>query len=189
MYRQKLSLTGNHIIDDGVLTLIAVLAMTLLGDLTFEAVDGIFITPQSLLVVFFPLVFGLRIGLVSVLIYLALGGLGYPVFSNGASGWIHFQGITGGFLIAFPIGALIAGAASEWAATSNMPKRFSFITGAIILLVSQSVILLLGSIWTNSIRPNTCHIEDFIPGLLVKTALGTIIFFIFGRILSRVIKS
>ena len=188
MYRTQLSLTGNKLVDDVVFTLLAVIAMSMLGDITFDVVDGISITLQSLFVVFFGLLFGLRIGVASVIIYLLVGGLGLPVFSNGASGWMHFQGITGGFLLAFPIGALIAGAASEWASTSDFPKRFSFITGAVILLVSQSVILLLGSVWANTIRPNTCMIEDFIPGLLVKTALGTILFVVFGRILTHSIK-
>jgi biotin transport system substrate-specific component len=188
MYRSQLSLTGNNIFDDAVFTLLAVIAMSLLGDITFDDADNIPITLQSLLVVFFGLLFGLRIGVASVIIYLLVGGLGLPVFLNGDSGLIPFEGTRGGFLLAFPIGALIAGAASEWAATTDFSKRFSFITGAVILLLSQSVILLLGSIWANALRPNTLLIEDYIPGLLVKTALGTILFVIFGRILYRSTK-
>jgi biotin transport system substrate-specific component len=39
--------------------------------------------------------------LASVVIYLAAGGLGAPVFAGGESGWSHFVGATGGYLFAF----------------------------------------------------------------------------------------
>lgn len=196
MYRSQLSITGNRLFDDAVFIILALIAISMLGNISFEAVDGVNSTLQSLLVVFFSLLLGLRVGLTSVILYLIIGGLGLPVFSNGASGWTYFQGINGGFLLAFPIGALISGAAAEWAATNDFTKRFSFITGAIILLISQLAILILGSFWYNSmmfdgdlISHLSIRIEAYSPGLLVKTALGTIIFVIFGRILSRVIKS
>lgn len=42
--------------------------------------------------------------------YLALGLLGLPVFAGGSSGLVHLLGPTGGYLLAFPLGAGVAGA-------------------------------------------------------------------------------
>ena len=44
------------------------------------------ITPQSLLVVLWPLLWGWRIGTASVVLYLLAGGAGLPVFADGAHG-------------------------------------------------------------------------------------------------------
>jgi biotin transport system substrate-specific component len=49
-------------------------------------------------------------GLGALLLYLALGVLGLPVFAAGGSGLLHLMGPTGGYLIAFPLAAGVAGA-------------------------------------------------------------------------------
>lgn len=49
-------------------------------------------------------------GALSVLIYLAAGGLGAPVFADGESGWRHFAGATAGYLLAFPLVSALVGA-------------------------------------------------------------------------------
>jgi biotin transport system substrate-specific component len=49
-------------------------------------------------------------GLAALILYLALGILGLPVFAGGASGALHLAGPTGGYLLAFPVAAAIAGA-------------------------------------------------------------------------------
>ena len=46
----------------------------------------------------------------ALLLYLALGVLGLPVFAAGGSGLLHLLGPTGGYLIAFPVAAGVTGA-------------------------------------------------------------------------------
>jgi biotin transport system substrate-specific component len=129
------------------------------------------------------------VGVSFVLAYLIIGGFGAPIFAENASGWQHFTGPTGGFLLAFPIGALVSGVCGEFA--SNMPtlNRHTFITGAIILFFAQIIILLLGLGWqdalSNSSFDFTTKISALMPRLLVKTAIGTIVFVLLGRILNN----
>jgi biotin transport system substrate-specific component len=48
-------------------------------------------------------------GASALLLYLALGLLGLPVFAGGSGGFLHVLGPTGGYLLAFPAAAAVAG--------------------------------------------------------------------------------
>ena len=69
------------------------------------------------------------------------GGVGAPVFAEGASGWQHFTGSTSGFLLAFPIGALVVG----WLGERIQKMRYA--TSALLLLLGQSIVVVLGLMW------------------------------------------
>jgi len=189
MLRANVHITGNNYQDDLILSLLSFVTLVLLGHIQLDLVEGLPITLQSLLVVLFPLMFGVRVGLIFVSAYLLAGGLGAPVFAGNESGWDHFLGATGGFLLAFPIAALISGVAGEMAHKIPSLNRLTFITGAVILFVSQVVILLLGIGWMDALSHTsfdfTAKITSLMPRLLVKTALGTIVFVLIGRILNN----
>jgi len=69
------------------------------------------ITLQPLLVVLAGMMLGPVTGAVSMLVYLAAGALGLPVFAPmGAPGMMRFFGPTGGYLLAYPVAAYVAGA-------------------------------------------------------------------------------
>jgi biotin transport system substrate-specific component len=189
MLRANVHITGNKLQDDLILSLLSFVTLVLLGHIQLDLVEGLPITLQSLLVVLFPLMFGVRVGVIFVCAYLLAGGLGAPVFAGNESGWDHFLGATGGFLLAFPIAALISGVAGEMAHKIPSLNRLTFITGAVILFVSQVVILLLGIGWMDALSHTsfdfTAKITSLMPRLLVKTALGTIVFVLIGRILNN----
>ena len=189
MLRANVHITGNKLQDDLILSLLSFVTLVLLGHIQLDLVEGLPITLQSLLVVLFPLMFGMRVGLIFVSAYLLAGGLGAPVFAGNESGWDHFLGATGGFLLAFPIAALISGVAGEMAHKIPSLNRLTFITGAVILFVSQVIILLLGIGWMDALSHTsfdfTTKITSLLPRLLVKTALGTIVFVLIGRILNN----
>ena len=189
MLRANVHITGNKLQDDLILSLLSFVTLVLLGHIQLDLVEGLPITLQSLLVVLFPLMFGMSVGLIFVSAYLLAGGLGAPVFAGNESGWDHFLGATGGFLLAFPIAALISGVAGEMAHKIPSLNRLTFITGAVILFVSQVIILLLGIGWMDALSHTsfdfTTKITSLIPRLLVKTALGTIVFVLIGRILNN----
>lgn len=48
-------------------------------------------------------------GMLSVIIYILLGAFGLPVFAGGNSGFKALFGPTGGYLMAFPLAALLCG--------------------------------------------------------------------------------
>lgn len=189
MFRSKINISGSQIIDDLILIAISLSAITFLGSYQLDLVNGLPITLQSLLVVEFALLFGARVGLISVISYFIIGGLGAPVFSGGASGWEHFTGPTGGFLIAFSIAALFCGVVADLASKNEALNKHIFITGAIILFLSQTLILILGLGWQDALTTSSfsysAAIDVLMPGLLVKTAIGTIAFVLFGRALNN----
>jgi biotin transport system substrate-specific component len=49
-------------------------------------------------------------GVAALTAYLVLGAVGLPVFAGGAGGAVHLLGPTGGYLLAFPVAAGVAGA-------------------------------------------------------------------------------
>jgi biotin transport system substrate-specific component len=193
MLRLKVNITGNKFQDDLILSLLSFVTLVLLGNIQLDLVEGLPITLQSLLVVLFPLMFGVRVGMIFVSAYLLAGGFGAPVFVNNPStwpeSWEYFLGATGGFLLAFPIAALISGVAGEMASKVPSLNRITFITGAVILFMSQVIILLLGIGWMDALSHTSfdfnTKITSLMPRLLVKTALGTIVFVLIGRILNN----
>jgi biotin transport system substrate-specific component len=73
-----------------------------------------------------------------VLLYLAEGAVGLPVFTYGA-GLAYFAGPTGGFLVGFAVAAAIAGWAAEKA-----PNWLLLVLGVIL---AEIVIFVLGVGW------------------------------------------
>lgn len=71
---------------------------------------GVPITLQTLAVVLAGLVLGPWRGFLATLLYLAVGFAGLPVFAGGAAGVAVLSKPSIGYLLAFPFGALVAGA-------------------------------------------------------------------------------
>jgi len=67
------------------------------------------ISLQTMFVLLAGLILGPRYGALAMLLYLAAGTLGLPVFAGGKSGLAAFLGPTGGFLIGFLPSAVICG--------------------------------------------------------------------------------
>ncbi|MDO5358407.1 MAG: biotin transporter BioY [Slackia faecicanis] len=65
-------------------------------------------TLQTMVLVFIVTLFPARQALISIFGYLALGAVGVPVFSGMRGGLASIVGPTGGFLIGFGIGAILA---------------------------------------------------------------------------------
>lgn len=71
------------------------------------------ISLQTLFVLLAGLILGPRGGALAMLLYLAAGCLGLPVFTGGKSGLAAFLGPTGGFLFAFAPAAFLCGLAKR----------------------------------------------------------------------------
>lgn len=81
-------------------------------DLSFRDIP-VPITGQSLAVLVVAALLGVRNGGMAIALYLLLGGVGMPVFANGAGGWETFEKGSGGFLYGFLIGGMVTGALSQ----------------------------------------------------------------------------
>ena len=189
MIRSEIKLTENNLVEDAIYVVFSFLAMALLGSIELDLAQGLPITLQSILVVLSGFLFGSRVGVSATIIYLLVGGLGAQIFHGGASGWLHFTGPTGGFLLSFPIAALFAGEAANYAAEKTILVKHKFMTGSIILFFSQTIILILGLGFQSALTPSSIDfytaVEVLMPGLLVKTAFGTILFVLIERALKN----
>ena len=70
------------------------------------------VTLQTLFVILGGVVLGPRLGALAAASYVMIGAAGAPVFSNGAAGLPWLMGPTGGYLLAAPAAAFLAGAVS-----------------------------------------------------------------------------
>lgn len=68
------------------------------------------ITLQGLAVILVGGILGAKEGAAALVLYLLAGMSGMPVFSGGRAGAAWLLGPTGGYLLAFPVGAAVAGA-------------------------------------------------------------------------------
>jgi biotin transport system substrate-specific component len=98
-------------------------------------------TMQTFAVLGLGAAYGLRLGGATVLTYLAVGILGGPVFSEGASGWAYFTGTTGGYLFGFMVSAALVG----WLAERGWDRQI--VTMAAAMIIGNVVIYAFGVTW------------------------------------------
>ncbi|GGD34888.1 biotin transporter BioY [Sinisalibacter lacisalsi] len=99
------------------------------------------ITMQTFAVLALGAGLGLRLGLMSVLGYLALGAAGFAVFTGEAAGLAYIAGPTGGFLAGFALAA----AAMGLLARRGWDKSVAGMAGA--MLVGTAIIYAVGLGW------------------------------------------
>ena len=112
-------------------------------------------TMQTFVVLFLGISFGYKIGLATVSLYLIEGIVGLPVFSNSPEkgvGIIYFTGPTMGYLIGFLPAVFLTGylKLDNWIKKENRNVEFFFIN-LLKLLISVSVIYLLGLLWLSNL--------------------------------------
>lgn len=101
-------------------------------------------TLQSLAVLVIGAAFGWRLGAATVLLYLAEGAFGLPVFANtppGVAGPLYFAGPTGGFLLGFVAAAALVGYLAERGWTGGPLRIFLAVT------LGHAVLFAFGLAW------------------------------------------
>jgi biotin transport system substrate-specific component len=92
------------------------------------------LTVQNFGVLLVGFLLGSRRGFAALLLYLAEGAMGMPVFSPvGVRGIAHLLGPTGGFLLAYPLVAWIAGYVMEHGRTSFARAAMGGLLGDVVL--------------------------------------------------------
>lgn len=124
-----------------------VIAGTLL--LTISAKTKVVLGPvdlslQTLAVLVISATFGMRLALATVLLYMAQGAMGLPVFQSTPEkgiGLAYMIGTTGGFLAGFVVMAAIVG----WAADRGWGRNPFKLFGA--MLAAEAVMMAMGFAW------------------------------------------
>ena len=99
------------------------------------------VTLQTLAIMGLAAAYGLRLGLTTILSYLAAGYMGAPVFAGIAAGPAYFAGPTAGYLAGFVIAVAIVGYVADRVSSKNI---FALV-GATLL--GTLVIYALGAYW------------------------------------------
>ncbi len=109
-------------------------------------------TAQTLFVLLAGGLLGSRSGFGSMLAYLIIGTIGLPVFAGLSSGVGKLFGPTGGYLLAFPVAAFVAG----W-----ITDRNASLLGITLAMVSALVLLFAAGV----AYLNTFYVHDWLRAL------------------------
>ncbi len=151
--------------------------------------SGAPITLQTFAVLLLGAVLGSRKGALAVLLYLAVGFAGLPVFAGATGGPATFAKVTVGYLLAFPVAAWLTGVLVEQAARRGWTARA--LTGVRRFVAPAAVVALAGVLGTvvvyaagvpvlsarlgMSLAEGLAINNAFIPFDLVKIALVAVV--------------
>ncbi len=144
------------------------------------------ITAQTLAVLLMGIILGSRRGGLCLLMYLSAGGIGLPVFANGASGLVYMFGPTGGYLMGFLIAAFVIG----WLAERGWDKRI--VTTFFAMFIGNVIIYLFGLSWlsffTGIDKVFALGLYPFVIGDILKIILAIIFLPLGWKLLGKRIK-
>lgn len=126
---------------------------------------------QTFAVLMVGALYGWRLGGLTVLAWLLQAAVGLPVLAGGKSGLMAFAGPTAGYLLAFPVGAMLTGwlAARGWDGARPLRAFAAMFLGA-------TLILLLGGAWLGAMvgfaQGWQLGVLPFLLGDVLKSALG-----------------
>jgi biotin transport system substrate-specific component len=138
------------------------------------------LTLQNFAVILVGMALGPVAGFSAMVLYLAEGALGLPVFtpSGGPGGMAHLLGPNGGFLFSYPLAAAAAG----WVVRALRPVTSRFRGALVAATVATLPIFLFGAGWFayyahHSVSATwSLAVAPFIPGEIVKITTAAAIF-------------
>jgi len=180
------SRTANNILRNVILALAGTALLTLSAKIQvpFYPVP---MTMQTFMVLTLGMAYGWRLGGATLLLYLAEGAMGLPVFAGTPEkgiGVAYMLGGTGGYLIGFVLAAALCG----WLAERGWDRRF--MTTALALLIGNIAIYVPGLLWLGGLfgwdKPILeWGLTPFLLGDLTKLLLAAVALPIVWRVLKR----
>jgi len=175
---------GNRAIQSVILVLAgtALIAIAAKINVPFYPVP---MTLQTLAIIVIAASYGFRLGTLTVLVYLAEGFFGLPVFANtppAIAGPLYFLGTTGGFLAGFVLLAMIVGFAADRGSDRSIPRLFgAIVVGEVVLFalgfawLAWFATLSSGGVGLGTAKAMEFGVVPFIWGDLLKAALGALL--------------
>lgn len=124
------------------------------------------ITGQTLAIGLVVTILGLKYGTLSVLLYIALGAIGLPVFQSFTGGLGILVGPTGGYIVGFIFAALVMGAYLQ---TFSVTYKHAIIAN----LLGMIVTLLFGAVWLKMMNDLSWQ-AAFVGGVAPFLVVGVI---------------
>jgi biotin transport system substrate-specific component len=145
------------------------------------------LTMQTFVVLALGMAYGWRLGGATVLLYLAEGAMGLPVFAGTPDkgiGLAYMAGPTGGYLAGF----VLAAAACGWLAERGWDRRM--VTTALAMVIGNVIIYVPGLLWLGSLlgwdKPILAWgLTPFLLGDLFKLALAAAVLPLAWRLVRR----
>lgn len=164
-------LESQNALTKGVAVLFGSLLLTAGSYITVPMVP-VPMTMQTFAVMVIGALFGWRLGGLTVACWLLQGALGLPVFAPGAAGGIaRFFGPTGGYLLSFPLAAMMTG----WLVSRGWDGS-RFIKGFAAMLAGNLFVLAFGGLWLAALigleKGMALGVTPFISGAVTKSVLG-----------------
>lgn len=132
---------------------------------------GVPMTMQTFAITLAGIVLGSKKGAISALLYILIGAIGIPVFSNFTGGLQSLVGPTGGFLLSFPIMAYIIGLGAEYRYKWKGALVFFLTLGTLVNYVFGAALYCI--LTSNTILVGfTACVLPFIPTAIIKAILG-----------------
>lgn len=138
------------------------------------------ITMQTFAITMIGVLYGWRLGALTVIAWLGEAMMGLPVLANGGGGLVPFVGPTAGYLVSFPIIAALAGylATKGWTG-SHVVKSFLAHLSANILCLA------IGGAWLGYLigaeKGLALGVTPFILGAVLKSALAAALLLALAR--------
>ena len=136
-------------------------------------------TLQVLAVILTGLLLGPRYGALAMAVYLLVGAVGVPVFAGFRGGLGSLLGDTGGYLLAYPPAAALAGMAAG--AVASAPRRRALVVGFLWGSLALAVIYALGAAWLAvlaGLSPGAALVAGVLPFVvfdLIKVGLANLV--------------
>jgi biotin transport system substrate-specific component len=139
-------------------------------------------TMQTFVVLVLGMAYGWRLAGATVLLYLAQGAIGLPVFAGGG-GIAYMAGPTGGYLAGFLLAAVAVGWLAEHGWDRSVPRTLA------AMLIGTGIIFGCGIAWLGTLiglpQAISAGLVPFLLGEAVKIALATAILPFAWRLLQR----
>lgn len=135
---------------------------------------GVPMTLQSFIITLMAIILGAKRGATATFIYILLGAFGLPVFSNFTGGWQIIIGPTGGFILSFPIMALVIGLALKLQSKRKYRLAVGIIIGTIINFICGVSMFCFVTESSLLVGFTTC-VLPFIPFAFIKAILAYLI--------------
>jgi len=139
-------------------------------------------TMQTFVVLVLGMAYGWRLAGATVLLYLAQGAIGLPVFAAGG-GIAYLAGPTGGYLVGFLLAAVAVGWLAEHGWDRSAPRTLA------AMLIGTAIIFTCGIAWLGTLiglpPAISAGLVPFLLGEAVKIALATAILPFAWRLLQR----
>lgn len=146
----------------------------IMAQITIPMPLGVPMTMQTFAIMLTSMILGAKKGALTALIYMLLGMIGLPVFSNFTGGIPCIVGPTGGFILSFPIMAYIIGLGVEKFKNQKRGFILCLIAGNVVNYIIGTILFSLVTGSTLAAGFSAC-VLPFIPTTIIKAVLASVL--------------